>query len=189
MKKILIGCGILQKEIDLIIKKNGWDIETLFLDSSLHIDFDKLYQGLSFLLEKNKNQEITVFYGVCHPKIDALLKQYNAKRTPVQNCIEILLGKELFTKELSNGAFFLIEDWVLRFDNIFLDSLFGKNNIEGVKMILQSEHKYFCCIKTPCSSDFSLKTEGLSKKYSMPLKWISASLNNLERILKDTIWK
>ncbi|OHD12766.1 MAG: hypothetical protein A2086_07250 [Spirochaetes bacterium GWD1_27_9] len=186
MKKILIGCGILKKEINYLIEKNNWEIEVFYLDSSLHINFDKLYNGLKFFLEKFKDREKYVFYGCCHPQIDDLLKEYNCKRTIGQNCIEILLGNELFTEELTNGAFFLLEDWCLRFDFIFKEFLCWKE--EMVKMVLKSEHKYFCCIKTPCSNDFYNESDVISRKYDIPIKWLNVNLDNLNNILKQTFY-
>ena len=53
---VMVGCGILHKEIDYLIKKNGWNIETQFLDSALHNYFNKLYDLSNEVLGISKFQ-------------------------------------------------------------------------------------------------------------------------------------
>jgi hypothetical protein len=43
---VMVGCGILHKEVDFLIKKNGWNVETQFLASALHNYFDRLHDEL-----------------------------------------------------------------------------------------------------------------------------------------------
>ena len=52
----MVGCGILHKEVDYLIDKNGWNVETHYLDSSLHNYLGKLSQqldGALFLLAED----------------------------------------------------------------------------------------------------------------------------------------
>ncbi|MFA7405649.1 MAG: DUF1638 domain-containing protein, partial [Pelobacteraceae bacterium] len=104
---LLLGCGILHKEIRFLIEKNSWQLETHFLDSALHIDFDKLSLALKSALDHYAGREMTVFYGACHPQMETILHAAGAFRTEGQNCAEMLLGPERFAAELEQGAFFL----------------------------------------------------------------------------------
>ena len=52
-RPLLLGCGILQNEIRFLIEKNGWPLETHFLNSALHIDFDKLSLALTSALKRH----------------------------------------------------------------------------------------------------------------------------------------
>ena len=143
---VLTGCGILKKEIKYLIDKNNWPVETHFLDSSLHVDFDKLYRQLGNSLERYSDRETIVFYGTCHPLMHKLLDSAETIRTRGQNCEEILLGKQMFTDELSAGAFFLMEDWARRWDYV-TGKAFNKNK-DVMASIFQEEHKYFLALRT-----------------------------------------
>jgi hypothetical protein len=69
----LLGCGILRKEIGFLLKKNRWPVETVFLDSALHVDFAELSRALSTALAACAGCNLLVFYGCCHPRMDQIV--------------------------------------------------------------------------------------------------------------------
>jgi hypothetical protein len=182
---LLLGCGILQKELRFLIEKNRWPLDTFFLDSALHVDFDDLSRSLTSALARYSGRNIIVFYGSCHPLMDKILEAAKTIRTTGQNCVEMLLGHELFTEELSNGAFFLMEEWARRWDLILKKTL--GDNEEVWKAVYQGDRKYIACINTPCSGDFRVNAEKAGKKVGLPLHWIDTPLDNLESVLQDAI--
>lgn len=184
-KILLIGCGILKKEIEFLINKNKWPINTLFLDSSLHIDPDKLGERLKSALTIHKGRDIIVFYGSCHPLMAKILDESGVLRTKGQNCVEMLLGHEIFTEELAKGAYFILENWAEHWDYIMNKSL-GRNE-EIWKEIFRVDRKYLLGIKTPCSGDFRAKAEEAALTVGLPLSWIRVSLDNLESVLLEEI--
>ena len=181
----LISCGILKNEIKEILSKNDWPIQTRFLDSSLHINLDRLSHVLSKALSKDDTKKL-VLYGTCHPKMDDILAGADAKKIPGQNCVEFLLGKERFTKELSKGAFFLFEDWAVRWEKISYE-YFG--NWEIMREIFQSCHKYILCIKTPCSGDYEESANKVSQCTGLPLVWEDFGLEQLEKVFVSNLHK
>lgn len=180
---LLAGCGILSKEIAWLIKKNGWPLDTAFLDSSLHCDLRKLEAGLKGVLERHKARDTIVFYGTCHPRMDELLHGARTIRTEGQNCVEMLLGRELFSRELAAGAFFLLEDWARRWEEISFET-FGTRNHNVVREIYQGDRKYLLCLRTPCSADFSADAVKAGGMTGLPLRWLDVGLDNLEAVLK-----
>ncbi|QTA80831.1 DUF1638 [Desulfonema limicola] len=184
---LLIGCGILKKEIKLIIEKNKWPLDTLFLDSALHIDFKKLSGKLTSALEKHHGKNIIVFYGCCHPLMEQILEKEHTFRTRGQNCVDILLGYEFFSEELAKGAFFLLEDWALRWDHV-VTKTFG-NNEKILKDIFQGDRKYLLCVRTPCSGSFEVMAEQAGKKVGLPIKWTDSGLEHLESVLTEAVAK
>jgi len=182
---VLIGCGILKREIDWLIKKNNWLITTTFLDPSLHIDLDALKQNLCAELEKHSGSDKFVFYGECHPLMDDMLSNSKTFRTEGQSCAEILLGNTLYTEELSRGAFFLFEDWVLRWQSIF-KKVFGDNQ-EIVRQIFHEDRKYILAIKTSYSGNYLNEAESIAKYVDLPLRWLCVELDNLESVLLSSI--
>lgn len=182
---LLIGCGIFRREINQLIKKKNWLIKTDFLDSTLHIDFHILKKNLCSELEKHTCSNKIVFYGECHPQMDDILQHAKTFRTEGQNCVEILLGYSLFTKELAMGAFFLFEDWANRWRIIF-KKVFGDNR-DIVMQIFHEDRKYILAVRTPYSGNFTKEAEEIAQYVDLPLKWLAVDLDNLETVLLSSI--
>lgn len=182
---LLLGCGILQREIRFLIEKNGWPLETHFLDSTLHIDFDKLSLALTASLKRHEEREIIVFYGACHPLMESILHAAGTYRTVGQNCVEMLLGTEQFTKELEQGAFFLLEEWAHRWERIVTATM--GTNLEVLREMYQGDRGYLLCLSTPCSGNFKEEAEEAGRLVGLPLRWIDVSLDHLESVLQESI--
>jgi hypothetical protein len=117
--------------------------------------------------------------------MENILGEAETFRTVGQNCVEMLLGQELFTEELSNGAFFLLEDWARRWDYILKKTL--GNNEKIWKDVFQGDRKYLACITTPCSGDYRVEAEAAGKKVGLPLRWLDSTLDHLESVLHDAL--
>jgi hypothetical protein len=184
---VMVGCGILHKEVDFLIEKNGWNVETQFLDSALHNYLNKLSNGLTAALAAHQEQsrETVVFYGCCHPRMEAILGQHHTVRTQGQNCIVMLLGYERFMVELEKGAYFLLEDWALSWQPM-ITQCFGAN-LSVVREIFHTSHKYMIAIRTPCSGDFTAAAIAAAAFVDLPLVWIDADLTHLESVLHKAI--
>lgn len=183
--RCLIGCAILRNEILWLIEKHRWPLRTIFLDSSLHNDPEGLSTALITTLSAHQQCDTIIFYGACHPHMDEILSKTSALRTPGQNCVEILLGHDLFTEELSRGAYFLFEDWAIHWDSI-ITSVFG-NNWDVTKEIFQGDRKYMLAIKTPCSGDFAEYAIKAAASVGLPLRFMEAPLEYLESALIEAI--
>lgn len=183
---LLLGCGILKKEVDFLIQKNGWPLETLFLDSALHVDFDRLAKGLTSALAKHREEDVIVLYGTCHPLMERMLAEAHTFRTRGQNCVEMLLGHDLFTEELSNGAYFLLEDWARRWEHIQIKT-FNTKNLDLIRDIFQGDRKCLLGLRTPCSGDFTAEAEAAGRMVGLPLRWLDVPLDHLESVLLEAI--
>lgn len=184
---VLVGCGILQKEVDYLIKKNGWVVETQFLHSALHNYFGRLYKELDGALDRTdqEGRQAIVFYGACHPRMDDILSKHKTLRTEGQNCIVMLLGYEKFMEELGKGAYFLLEDWALTWEPM-LTECFGKNPAV-IREIFHSSHKMMVAVRTPCSSDFEAAAEKAAAFVDLPLVWMDADLLHLEVVIAQAL--
>ncbi|MCK9396684.1 MAG: DUF1638 domain-containing protein [Methylobacter sp.] len=181
----LVGCGILQKEVGYLIAKNNWPLTTDFLPASLHIDFKRLACALQAGLARHADEQTIVFYGACHPGMDKMLSEAHALRTAGQNCIEMLLGEEEFNRELTQGAFFLLDDWVRNWDAVVAKT-FG-SNISVIRDIFHDRHRYLLCLRTPQSDDFSQDAAHISDMLDLPVQWRDVSLDHLESVLHAAI--
>lgn len=184
---VMVGCGILHKEVNYLIRKNGWQVETRFLESALHNYLGKLSNQLNASLAAcaEQGRETLVFYGCCHPQMESILESHHTLRTQGQNCIVMLIGYELFMRELEKGSYFLLEDWALTWEPMITEC-FGKN-LSVVREIFHSSHKYLTAIRTPCSGNFSAAAEAAAAFVDLPLVWMDADLTHLEAALADAI--
>lgn len=184
---VMVGCGILHKEVDYLIRKNGWNVETQFLDSALHNYLNKLSTQLNAALaaDEQRGRETVVFYGCCHPQMEDILVQHHTLRTQGQNCIVMLIGYEAFMRELEKGAYFLLEDWALTWEPMITEC-FGKNPMV-VREIFHSSHKCMIAIRTPCSGEFAAAAEAAAAFVDLPLIWMDADLGHLETVLTEAI--
>lgn len=180
---VLVGCGILHKEVDCLIRKHGWQVETRWLNSALHNYFDRLRSELDAGLtaEAQAGKHTIVFYGACHPRMDELLERHHTLRTPGQNCIVMLLGYDQFMAELGQGAYFLLEDWALTWEPM-ITACFG-SNLDVVRQIFHGSHKYMVALRTPCSGDFTAAAEAAARFVDLPLVWKDVDLSHLEAVL------
>lgn len=186
-KLILIGCGILEREINFIITKNRWPIKTYFLPPLMHLEHDDLYHSLNQALEKYRDKNKIIFYGACHPSIDELCSEYKTARFGGQNCLESLLGREQLDRLMEEGAFLLLEGWVRRWETI-VKSVFG-SRVNVAREIFKARHNHFLAIRTICSGDFSSEAAVISELMEMPLLWADIGLDVLEESLEKIMIK
>lgn len=183
----MVGCGILRKETDFLIEKNGWNVHTHFLDSALHNYLNKLSTELNQALAEHERlgEKTVVLYGGCHPLMETYLEKHHTCRTHGQNCIVMLVGYELFMLELEKGAYFLLEDWALTWEPM-ITACFGMN-MTVIREIFHSSHKYLLALRTPCNSDFIEAAEAAARFVDLPLQWLDVGLDHLESVLADAI--
>ncbi len=182
---LLGGCGILRAEVRFLVAKNRWAIDTRFLDSALHCYPARLAAGLGGTLRKAAGRQVVVFYGACHPAMEDLLAGAGTLRTEGQNCVEMLLGHERFTEALSAGAYFLLEEWARRWDEIMTHTFGGHPDV--VREIFQGDRTHLLAIRTPCSADFTAEAEAAARLVGLPLRWTDAGLGHLEAVLREAI--
>ncbi|HIJ94309.1 MAG TPA: DUF1638 domain-containing protein [Desulfuromonadales bacterium] len=178
---LLIACGILKKEVERVFKDQHWSCDRHFLTSSYHFDSEKLQHSLNKIIAGNPDKNVVLLYGSCHPAIDSMP---DVRRVPCQNCVEMLLGKQLFNDELSRGAYFLLEEWAVAWDDI-LEKTFGNRQV--AREIFQGDRSCLLALRTPCSGDFSAQAEAAAASVGLPLRWLDVSLDHLAHVLKEQL--
>lgn len=182
---LLLGCGILAKEVRWLIDKNDWALDTDFLPSSLHVNLEALACALGDGLARHTGEDKIVFYGACHPRMDDMLAAAGTFRTAGQNCVDMLLGHEAFMAYLAEGAFFLLEDWALHWDEAMVTT-FG-HHPEVIREIFHLSNKYVLALRTPCSGDFTQAATAAAASVDLPLRWLDVGLDGLAQTLRQAI--
>jgi len=132
LKKVLIGCSILEKEIEQVLKEMDLENEVVFIDAALHVDIDRLEVALRGKLEETSEigKPIILVGNKCHPDIELIAKEYDGQIIPRANCLEMLLGDKM--KELNKDAkiFYTTSAWLAKWKEIFTGGL-GWDEIDG----------------------------------------------------------
>ncbi len=146
MKYIGIACSIFKKEIIRLISEGKLEDDFIFINSMLHMHPEKLVDVLKKITEENKEINKIIIYGECHQYIEELEKDKTIKRTHGINCIEIILGKENYYKLRREGAFFLMPEWAIRWEEVFKEEL--GFDIKTGKSFMREMHKKIIYIDT-----------------------------------------
>ncbi|MBK7260067.1 MAG: DUF1638 domain-containing protein [Ignavibacteriae bacterium] len=182
----LIGCGILAREIRSLIRKNHWPLEPILLDPDLHNDFCSLERALASSLTAHRSDSTVVFYGCCHPRIDDIVAGAQTVRTQGQNCIEMLLGHDVFSREVEQGAYFLMEAWARNWHRVIANA-FGTTTPDVIRSIFNEDRRYLLALRTPCTGDFTGAAEEAGRVAGLPVRWMDVSLDALEDTLRTAI--
>jgi hypothetical protein len=180
----VVCCGTLEREVRLLAARNTWPVVLRFVDDSLHGDPDTLAVVLSYELAQAGRGAVVV-YGRCHPDMDALVGRAGAQRLPFCNCIEMLLGTELYERELAAGTYFLLESWARRWGAHASATLGADPAAAGA--VLRSELRCLLCLQTCCSVDFAQAADWVSRRTGLPLRSLRVRLANLETALAAAI--
>jgi len=136
---ICIACSIFKKDLEKIWEKKSFDFKIIYLDSMLHMNPAKLDELLNIQTEKFSDKNIILLYGDCHSKMLDLEKNKNIYRSPGINCCNILLENKRYKELRKQGGFILIDEWVMRWKEIFQNEL-GFKNTQNAQMFMQEMH-------------------------------------------------
>lgn len=144
---IFISCGIFRDELQYLLKEKLLDAKVVFLDSALHVNFDRLKEKLVAALEENKSRAgMKVLYGYCHPEIMDILDRYGAKKLDAPNCLAAMAGAgQIAQIDREGKAFYLTTGWANNWETIFATgrrdfNLDFKNLFSGYRRIVVLEN-------------------------------------------------
>lgn len=123
---IIIGCGVLRKELELFQSRSKLNLKLVFLDSMLHMQPEKLEKAIKDTIEKERasgGKAFSIVFGDCCPGMHKIEENPDVVRLPFLNCAQILLGKERYRELMKEQAFILLPEWLGRWREIFADHL------------------------------------------------------------------
>jgi len=123
----IVSCGIFQPELEKVLKQireefmSDEDINVTYLAPALHVDNNKLKQGITNALDNvSERQTVLLFGAMCHPELDEFTEKYQVVRLLPSNCIELILGKERQHEiEKSAKVFYITPGWLENWQDIF----------------------------------------------------------------------
>jgi len=182
-----IACSILKKELECLCKKGELALPIRPLPSMLHMRPKILECQLLPSIEKqlNKGRKIVLIYGDCCPGMREMEANPNIGRTKGSNCCEIILGSEIYRKMISEGVFFFMPEWTLRWKEVFREEL-GLTG-EMAKSFMNDMHTKLVYLDTGIIPPPLTELKDVSKYAGLPWETMTVSLDNLRESVLEVM--
>ena len=115
MKQLLIACETIRNEVELALKNQAVEIETVWMVNTLHDSPERLRDALQIEINKAEEDydELIFAYGFCG---NGLLGLKSEKATLIipkyGDCIDILLCETENLERIRTNTYFLTEGWL-----------------------------------------------------------------------------
>lgn len=114
---VLIACAALGREVRVIIKKHGWNVDLRVVNAKFHVDPRKIGPAVEERLAETADQydRQIVIYGHCGAMdLDGILDSYGAVRTLGPHCYEMYGGEGFATAVKEEPGTFFLTDFLVR---------------------------------------------------------------------------
>lgn len=184
-----IACSIFKMELENLKTQGRFDLPVYYLDSLLHMYPDKLEISLAGSIEKNLGEyrQVILLFGDCHARMVDQAKARGVERVAGINCMEILLGKEVYRKLRREGAFLLLPEWAYRWDEIFFEST-GLQG-EEMKSFMREMNTKLVYLDSGLHPVREEKLQDISKKTGLPYEVRRISLDHMAGCLREVLEK
>ncbi len=180
-----IACSIFRKEIEYLKEQKLIDMPVRYISSMLHMDPEELDKRIKKATENEqlKGNDIVLVFGDCCPNMTEIGHANNIHRSTGLNCVEILLGRDLFRQMRSDGVFFLMHEWTLRWQEVFQHEI----GLEGdnARSLMNDMHTKFVYLDTGLSPVPGKHLAEISEYCGLPVEIMKISLNTLMKKIKD----
>ena len=129
-KTLVIACGALAKEILVLTRQFGKQVELQCLPAGYHNRPEKIVPGLKTILDEKAHffDHVLIGYGDCGTggRLDHLLENYqNAVRMPGAHCYAFYAGLHNFDNMMDEelGTFFLTDYLVRHFNTLIIKGM------------------------------------------------------------------
>ena len=113
---VCVACGIFEVELRALQQRGELPYPLRFLSSMLHMVPAELDKELAVAVDEELQvgRQVILVYGDCHASMFEMANRPNVARTEGINCCEVLLGSQDYRTLRAEGAFFLMNDWAIR---------------------------------------------------------------------------
>lgn len=131
MEVRIVVCGVFQLELEQVLEeiKAEWasagEFKVTYIAPALHVDLDKLKDGITKALDVVAEEKIVLFFGsMCHPDLGEFTEKYHVISPQPRNCIELFIAKERQKElEASLRIFYLTPGYLKNWQDIFRQGL------------------------------------------------------------------
>jgi len=178
-------CGIFREEFGALPSELTAGISPLFFNSMLHmrpLDLDRLLEGS--VGKHGSGQPELLVYGDCSPHIDQLCGSAWCQRTQGVNCCEIMLGSVRYRELRRQGSFFLMPEWLERWQEVFKHEL-GLADSALARQFMAESMSRFVYIDTGLKSLPQAALDEIATYFGLPLTIERPGLAHLETAIRE----
>ena len=182
---MVISCGIFREELEYLIAEKKVDFNVVFLDPTLHVNFDRLRSRLVEALDNctKRGEKPLLIYGKCHPDMDKIAAGYGARRIDAGNCLEALAGRdEIRRLDGEAKTFFLTAGWINNWEKMFN---VGFEDFGYDFRAMFSTYKRIVVFDSGVSPINEEKVLRLSDYTSLPVEKLPLSLARFMKLIED----
>lgn len=191
MKRVLIGCGVLRKEIEVLLKDS--DIECRWLEDQLHNEPDKLHLEIQKAIDAETDADIIYLsYGLCGKSLGGV----QARKCPilmprVEDCIEIILHGRNDIDALRCTSYFVSQGWLWGEDGIGYEhdrmkAKYGEKRAIRIAKAMFKNYQYLLFIHTGVETDEDrLKCNAMAQKLGLGVHETQGNIHLLEAMIND----
>ena len=119
-RAVCIACSIFKNELERLRSQGRFFLDTDYLDSALHLYPQELQTQLDRAIKTHRQQQdkILLLFGDCHAYMCDYADEPGIARIKGVNCCQIVLEAQEYQGLHSDGAFFLLPEWALRWQEI-----------------------------------------------------------------------
>ncbi|MBI4858543.1 MAG: DUF1638 domain-containing protein [Acetobacterium woodii] len=189
MKRVLISCGVLRKEIEAFLKDS--DIECRWLKEQLHNEPDKLHLEIQEAIDAEIEADLIYLnYGLCGKALIGI----QAKGCPivmprVEDCIEIILHGRSDVEALRCTSYFVSQGWLWGEDGIGYEhdrmkEKYGEKKALRIARVMFKNYQYLLFIRTGVETDDDrLKCEAMAQKLGLGMHETEGNILLLEEMM------
>lgn len=183
----VVACSIFRPEIELLQAGGKLSLPFHYLDSMLHMDPQKLCGLLNHQIDRTlgRGRRIVLLYGECHTTMYKQEKQDGVCRVKGVNCCEIMLGRKTYQSYLKKGAFFLMPEWVQRWETVFRKEL-GLTETTA-KSFMGTLHTHLLYLDTRAQSVPKALLSEISRFTGLRWRSVSVSLDHLQNSVHQCV--
>lgn len=126
-----------------------------------------------------------IIYGDCCMMMEQFEKKPGVARTRGLNCCELILGKELYKSLISDGVFFLLPEWILRWEEIFTREL-GLSTVNATDL-MHEMHTRLVYLDTGVMAVPLEEIVRCSSFCGLPYEIMTVSCDHLKSLIDDAI--
>lgn len=194
MRKILIACETIRKEVELAMKITEKDYPIVWIESGLHEHPEQLQEELQNQLNKLSGlDQVLLAFGFCGNAVLGLKTgDFQLIIPRAEDCISLLLGsneKRRETIDLSH-TYFLTEGWLDNEENIWKEyqyvvDKYGKAKADRIFTIMLKNYSYLAAIDTGAYDfeSFYQKILDVAETLNLDPVKIKGTLTYLEKLL------
>ncbi len=191
MKKVMIGCSVLKKEVETMLDCS--DIEFRWLKEHLHNTPEILHTEIQAAIDAETEADIIYLsYGLCGKAlVDIQAKSCPVVIPRVDDCITMILYDRRDLGALRCSSYFVSQGWLWGEDGIGYEhdrikEKYGEKRALRIARAMFKNYQYLLFIRTGVETDEDKqKCQAMAEKLGLKVNETTGNIHILDEMIKD----